>query len=233
MAREIGTPEFETDFHSGYVDLAIIKVTNTGRTPVSVSDIQLDLGRSGWHRRSRHAIAGRPVVVHECKAIDGDVRLETGQSFSVAMDHEPLIKHALALKSSKSAWHRPFARSVVVRASATGAGRRPVMSDWRRRWKVEANGQGVYYPRPRNPEHDAFLAVFRAVYPRDVTKMYSAWIEVKALWHRGGVGVPEVEETLARILKIDPPNFPLLTDAVQVFAALHGWREAGADDEPA
>lgn len=154
-----------------FVDLAIIKVTNVGRAPVSVSDISLDFGRSGWRPWWRHTIGGTPIVIHECSAVKGDVRLEAGATISIAVDSRPLINHGLA-RSSKGA------RS--IRATATAAGRRPTRSAWRRRW-THRNLSKRYYPAEPSPERDAFVEVFRAVYPHDPTKVYWAWTATTAL----------------------------------------------------
>lgn len=154
-----------------FVDLAIIKVTNVGRAPVSVSDISLDFGRSGWRPWWRHTISGTPIPIHECSAVDGDVRLEAGASVSVAIDSRPLIDHCLS-RTSKGK------RS--IRATATAAGRRPTRSAWRRRW-THRNLSKRYYPAGSTPEREAFVEVFRAVYPHDPAKVYEAWVAVTSL----------------------------------------------------
>ena len=178
-----------------FVDLAIIKVTNVGRAAVSVSDITLDFGRSGWRPGSRHTIAGRPVPVHECREVSGDVRLEAGQSVSVAFDYQPLIDNAREHSSSWNRW---------IHASATAAGRRPTRSAWRRRWRLTA-GEDLYYPAPSTPERSAFVEVFRAVYPREVNKVYDAWLSVSGLLLQdANAGGKEVADVLAEVLEIEP-----------------------------
>lgn len=154
-----------------FVDLAIIKVTNVGRAPVSVSDISLDFGRSGWRPWWRHTISGTPIPIHECSAVDGDVRLEAGASVSVAIDSRPLIDHGLS-RTSKGK------RS--IRATATAAGRRPTRSAWRRRW-THRNLSKRYYPAESTPEREAFVEVFRAVYPHNPAKIYQVWAATTAL----------------------------------------------------
>jgi hypothetical protein len=154
-----------------FVDLAIIKVTNVGRAPVSVSDISLDFGRWGWRPWWRHTIGGTPIPIHECSAVKGDVRLEAGATISVAIDSRPLIDHGLS-RSSRGK------RS--IRATATAAGRRPTRSAWRRRW-THRNLSKRYYSADPSPERDAFVEVFRAVYPHDPAKVYHAWTATTAL----------------------------------------------------
>lgn len=180
--------------HDHYVDLAIIKVTNIGRSPVSVSDINLDFGRSGWRPGWRHTVGGTPIPIHECADVKGDVRLEAGASVTIAIDHQPLIDYALE-HSSK------FNRS--IRATASAAGRRPTRSKWRRRWS-QSNDEKRYYPAAPTPERQAFVEVFRAVYPHDAKKVYEAWTAVTALLLRDAkADASAVAEEVERVLELD------------------------------
>lgn len=188
-----------------YVDIAIIKVTNVGRSAVSVSEIVLDFGRSGWRPGWRHTIGGMPIVIHECKDISGDVRLEAGQSISLAVDHELLVQRGMAAKRK------------AVRASATAAGRRPTLSSWRRRWSLSSPAT-IYYPGEGTPEQRAFVEVFRAVYPHDAAKLYEAWIAVTALMMRdSAAGSKEIADELAKVLDVGAtPSLDLVTQALRI-----------------
>lgn len=160
-----------------YVDLAIIKVTNIGRTPVSVSRISLDFGRSGLLRYGRRTVAGKPVPVHDCHDVTEDVRLEPGEGVSVAMESQSIIDHEVA---------RGDGRLRSVRGSATAAGRRPTLSSWSRRWRIWNSRTGkmsekLYYPAGRTPEREAFVEVFRAVYPLNPSEVYPVWVAVSTL----------------------------------------------------
>jgi hypothetical protein len=178
-----------------FVDLAIIKVTNVGRTPVSVSDISLDFGRSGWRPGWRHTVGGTPIPIHECSDVKGDVRLEAGSSVSVAIDDQPLIDYAL---SHSSKWN------ISTRATATAAGRRPTRSAWRRRWS-QSDATSRYFPAESTPERQAFVEVFRAVYPHDVTKVYAAWVATTALLLRdANADAVGVANELAQVLELGP-----------------------------
>ena len=178
-----------------FVDLAIIKVTNVGRTPVSVSDITLDFGRSGRRPGWRHTVGGTPIPIHECSVVKGDVRLEAGSSVSVAIDDQPLIDYAL---SHSSKWNRS------IRATATAAGRRPTRSAWLWRWS-QSDDTRRYFPAESTPERKAFVEVFRAVYPHDVTKVYTAWISTTALLLRdANADAMGIANELARVLELDP-----------------------------
>ena len=192
--------ELSLRFDEGYVDLAIIRVTNVGRAAVSVSDIVLDFGRSNWRRRSRDTVGGRPIVVHECKEFAGDIRLEAGQGIAIALDHEPLIRFVVS---------RTSRRSVALRGSARAAGRRPTRSSRWHRWKVSGDHE-IYFPRDETAEQKAFVEVFRAVYPYDIERVYEAWIAVTSLLLRDSTaGQKEIAAELAQVVNIDGP--PSLT----------------------
>lgn len=151
-----------------FVDLAIIKVTNIGRSPVSVSDINLDFGRSGWKPWWRHTIGGSQIPIHDFAKIEGDVRLEAGSSVSVALDSRQLIEYGLS--KSKNGKR-------TIRATATAAGRRPTRSAWRSRWSHRRLSMR-YFPMEMAPERAAFTEVFRAVHPYDPEKAYRAWMSI-------------------------------------------------------
>ena len=82
-----------------YVDLAIIKVTNIGRSPVSVSEISLDFGRSGWRPGSRHTVGGVPIPVHECRKFRGQRRRSGKEDLrAVKIRREPSEGMSLELR---------------------------------------------------------------------------------------------------------------------------------------
>lgn len=204
-----------------FVDLAIIKVTNVGRTPVSVSDITLDFGRSGWRPGWRHTVGGAPIPIHECSEVAGDVRLEAGSGVSVAIDHQPLIDYGLQHRSK---------RSRSIRATATAAGRRPTRSSWRRRWS-QGDDSKRYYPAVATPERQAFVEVFRAVQPHDISKVYEAWIATTGLSLRdANVGAMEVAEELGRVLELDPPvNMDLVMAGNRIVGLLPSEVNVGSE----
>lgn len=191
-----------------FVDLAIIKVTNVGRAPVSVSDISLDFGRSGWRPWWRHTIGGTPIPIHECSVVKGDIRLEAGASVSVAVDSKPLIEHGLSrtAKGKRS-----------IRATATAAGRRPTRSAWRRRWS-HRNLSKRFYPAPSSPERDAFVEVFRAVYPHDPAKVYRAWTATTALLLRDAdADASAIANEISEALELDDlANFGFIVAGMKV-----------------
>ncbi len=109
------------------IDVAIITVTNIGRSAVSVRDIGLHLGRirNGirWHALSA---SGIPIAVHEGASTNAG-RLDTGSSIVVILDVQSVI-----LQRRRERYPKP----VYVRAVATPSGRRKRRSSLRRRWKI-------------------------------------------------------------------------------------------------
>lgn len=212
-------PDEMTGLDDVFVDLAIIKVTNVGRVPTSVSDIALDFGRTAWIRRGRHTISGRPVEVHHCKALAGDdVRLEPGESISVAVDHEPLVDCALTRE-------RLGAGRDAVRATATPAGRRSRRSSWRRRWLL-GPGSSIYAPGERSADHQAFLETFRMVHTfGDVTKLYEAWVEVGAFWLYTTEGASELASRLRPLVEASDADWRLVVAATQILEAFPAQRD--------
>lgn len=215
------TDELSTRLEDGYVDLAQIQVVNIGRTPVSVSDICLDFGRARLRPRSRHTISGRLVPVHGGAEDATSYRLEAGSTVTLLMDVVPLVEHE----------RRTFPRSRSVRASARPAGRRPVRSPWRCRWKL-SKGRKVGWPFSE-PTADlyAFREVFRVVYPRDVTKLYDAWVEVGA----ARLGNPEAtahdnQEALEHALDVQPLAMDLMLTSHKIERL---YRDAVPDPEAA
>ncbi len=133
------------------VDLALVRVTNIGRTPVSVDSISLDFGRFRWFRRGRYTVQGNPIAVHGSTA-DSVVRLEAGASVSVIFDLWQLVKAA----------RKRLGQRVVVRASTTPAGRRNRRSSWRNRWKFSSDRAQLRPTDSNTHELRAYRALWRA-----------------------------------------------------------------------
>lgn len=204
-----GPPAEFADRMTDYVDLAILKVTNVGRSPVSVTDLALDFGRTSWRPAWRHTMAGTPVVVADCKDYDGEVRLEAGQSFSVAYDHEPMVEYMTAPERSG----RPR-RS--VRATGRAAGRRPTRSSWRKRWRI-GRGQSIYLPGDRPADHDAFVEVFRVAYRHGIDKVYGAWVAVGSLWlHSRTFDVSDIARELREAIGLEAGDLSVYSGAMTV-----------------
>lgn len=115
------------------VELAEVRLTNIGRTPISVSDICLDFGHFYSWRFGRHTIRGVPIAAHS-SFTDDIVRLEAGATVTVFFDLWRLAAHAGKQRGVEA---------LPVRASARPAGRRPTRSSWWRRWVIPI-GRGSF-----------------------------------------------------------------------------------------
>lgn len=145
-----------------YVDLALVQVTNIGRTAVPVTDLALDFGRPfqwPWSqgrprplRQARRTMTGAPVVVFDAST-DDVVRLEPGESVLRFFDLCPMT---MAMREARPA-------VMTIRASAVRAGRRrPTLSKWRWRWRMRA-GEGHRRGESESPELRAYRAVWRSL----------------------------------------------------------------------
>jgi hypothetical protein len=163
------------------VDLAEVRLTNIGRTPVSVAEIELDFGRTSpswrWWRRGRHRVRGFPIPTHG-GVTDEVVRLETGQSAHVFFEIVPLIRGVRRRKPGK----------VVLRASACAAGRRPTRSAWRKRWVLHADRDSIRSEEQSSPELRAYQALWRSLArtPEGLEQVSLAWGMVVLDLSKGG-----------------------------------------------
>lgn len=148
-----GPPPFPEPIGPWVIDLAHVRVTNVGRTPVSVSDISLDFGRRRRFRpRGRIRMSNVPVSVLKGRE-ETAARLDAGESTSNYFDVWPLIEEARKWKQGV----------LTVRASAEPAARRPKRSRWRRRWSIPPNAKALRTPDDPPPANElrAFQAVWR------------------------------------------------------------------------
>lgn len=191
----------------GFVDLALIRVVNVGRAPVSVSQIALDFGHEGWRFWSRHTISGQPVPAGSGATSTEVVRLDVGEACDVYVDHIPLVEHVRAT--------RPHARA--LRASAWPAGRRRRRSPWRRRWHI-AKGRPLGWPHPTAAtDLEAFREVFRVVYPRDVKKLYGSWVALGALRLRNPhPSAAEIRDALEEELEVSDVAMDLVKASIAI-----------------
>ncbi len=209
-------PFSEMNLDEGFVDLAEIRVVNIGRAPVTVSDITLDFG---WSKRPwwRHTVGGTPIGMFDAVDAAGAHRLEVGASLTMFVDHTMLID---AVRRD-----RPEVRA--VRASAQGAGKRATRSPWRRRWKLSHTAGHTWpYPAEKSSDIEAFRLIFRTVYPRDVAKVYDAWISLGALYLGDrSITKPsglEIAEALAEVLEVPPTSTDLIVAGIRLERTFDG-----------
>lgn len=109
------------------IDVAKVTVLNNGRSPVSVSNIGLDLGADPWYRPwSRYAVALEPVDISD-GVVNTTHRLESGSHVSY---------YFYAWRSIQSRLDELDRPAITVRGTLTVAGRRVRRSPWRKRWRI-------------------------------------------------------------------------------------------------
>jgi hypothetical protein len=173
------------DADAPWAEMALVHVTNIGRTPTSVSDIGLDLGRARWWRPWRRTtITGRPIAVAEGVAAGPVVRLEPGEQVAVF----------LAMWAPADLRRYADGR-VTVRATARPAGHRAELSPRRDRWKARTDRDAWWMPSP-GPNARAFQEFFAAYAPHDPDGVYDRWLEVQQAMARVPPDVGSVRELL-------------------------------------
>jgi len=198
-------PEFTVvDAGDLWSDLACISVANIGRTVVWVSDMGLDFGsESKTKAHPRVVVTARPIAIAGGLTDNSRERLEPGQAVEMYVTVIDSI-----------AWARETRRSrrVVVRATATMAGRHATRSPWRRAWRVPGAGLAVYPHAQLTPEVGVFQMLLRGWPASDVTELYDAWLAVWVALEQGSRGV-----ALATVLE---PYIPSLSSRLQTACRL-------------
>lgn len=109
------------------VEIARITVENRGRTPVTISDVVFDLGRTRrWPRRGRRTV-GYTFLPFENHSTSRSVRLEAYDAVSFLMDASHAIPVAM----------RSRTRPLTIRASVHVAGVGVTRSSRRRQWRFD------------------------------------------------------------------------------------------------
>jgi hypothetical protein len=175
------------------IELAQVQVTNIGRTPVSVSDIGIDAGRSKWWRRGRFSLRGFPVLLLQ-GIKDEVVNLKPGDTVWVYFDLWQLVE---------SGRKRKIGRTLTIRGTAWPAGRRTRRSPWRLRWRIAAAQTTLRPDAKRAPE--AELQAFHALWhwlrsvDKDKEHFLSPW------WHAiqpmlvAGKSAEEIAESMHEV----------------------------------
>lgn len=115
------------------IEYAKVRVTNIGRTPVSVENISFDLGHIRWFRRWRHTVVPMQFIdPNDQPSKNRDRlsprRLDPGDNITECFHLWPTLGGPDLFK------HRKF-RRLVVRGSAQAVGRRASRSPRRDAWR--------------------------------------------------------------------------------------------------
>lgn len=181
------------------IECARIRVTNIGRTPVSVEDIALDLGRSTplwqvwrWRRWRRTVV---PMFFIDPNDQDNSqaaraVRLEAGAVTSRVVHLDPGIL--------------PAKKRLVVRGTATAAGRRPRRSPLKRAWRFKAGDMSWFKDYEVTPD----VRVYRELWQHSYGSMVGG-LPVLMHWQimrqlRDGASAEEIEQYLKGL---GPPGY--------------------------
>lgn len=137
------------DRHPGLyygIEYGLVRVTNIGRTPVSVENVSFDVGRTHRFKLGRSTVIPTPFIDSDTKvkAFDSSRphRLEPGDNLTAAYHLWP----ALAGSGGRP---RRSRKPLVVRGSATAVGRRTIRSARRTAWRFPAGATSYF--RDHNP----------------------------------------------------------------------------------
>lgn len=157
----------EYELHWDGIEYALVRVTNIGRTAVSVEGISFDLGRTHWYRRGRSTVT--PIEFNDPSdenskpsGLTEPRRLDPGANVSVGLHLWP------ALADPKLRAHRGR-RRLVVRATAQAVGRRPTRSARRYAWRFRAGDPPTWF-RGYTPGPDTI--VYRRLFAAHQDRWY-------------------------------------------------------------
>jgi hypothetical protein len=124
-----------------YMEAVEVEIENVNRSAVTLSDVNLDFGRSGRFRLGRHSIGPAPMKFGQ-GSTDSTVRLEPFDLVTYVFDAWSAID---AARESRSKLGMPPVRR--MRASVRVAGKRwRTRSPWRKSWRVLAEQVLVHGP---------------------------------------------------------------------------------------
>jgi hypothetical protein len=175
------------------IEYAKVRVTNIGRTPVSVEDISFDYGRDRWFRRWRKSEIPMQFIDpndEPAKKLDllSPQRLDPGDNITVSFHLWPTLGDPDLFK------HRRF-RRLVVRGSARAVGRRVTRSRRRDAWRMRKGELSVFRDvTVPPPDLRVYRALWHHSYGREVRPVWSHRPIMDLL--REGKGEKEIEAYL-------------------------------------
>jgi hypothetical protein len=153
-----------------WVELAKVDIANIGRTAIWASDIGIDFGADGsFKRRFRMRASCRPLAIAGSLANNASRRLEPGEAVVMYVPLVEMIK-----------WARNERRSshVIIRGTATLAGRRAELSPWRHALRVRKGDSGRLPHQQATDEVLVYQALVDHWPTSDVRCLYKAWLDV-------------------------------------------------------
>jgi hypothetical protein len=213
-----------------YIDLGIeyanVRVTNIGRTPVSVENISFDYGRIKWFRRWRQTVVPMQFIdPNDASAERYDAspqRLDPGDNITVSFHLWPALGDPDLFK------HRRF-RRLVVRGSAQAVGRRATRSRRRDAWRMRKGELSVFRDITLpSPDLRVYRALWHHSYGREVSPVWSHRPIMDLL--RKGKGEEEIEALLNE-QNIDPRTGqpkPFQTHLMVAHEAYHAFHKSSA-----
>jgi hypothetical protein len=147
------------------VEYGLVRVTNIGRTAVSVENISFDFGRERWFTRDR--IVFTPPEFHHPRTknpdLSGAQRVEPGANVTAAYILWPTLAKFR---------HPGDTRDLIVRATATPVGRKPTRSSRRSAWRLPTGAQSWFsdltLPPPDIRVYRVLWGARRAALHRDI-----------------------------------------------------------------
>ncbi len=181
-------PEYQV-----WSDLAVVVVTNVGRSPISVSQVGLDIGAPTWWKPwNRHFVTGEPVPVIRGLTEAEDVRIESGQAVRVYLDLWGLVGGLRRRRPEEA---------VILRGTAQAAGKRwPTLSARRKRWRISHDTVSLW----PFTDHTAEVAAYQELWRRLLWMAEDSspdlyWPIVRDALRAGG-GKDEIETKLREVL---------------------------------
>ncbi|MCS3876845.1 hypothetical protein M2359_000474 [Gordonia amarae] len=141
------------------IEVVRVRVTNVGRSPVSVDNIALDIGRSSRLRRGRSSVVPwsfRNIDASEPelnKPTSGPTRLEAGSTTSRVYHLWPLVEY-----------HADRDGEIVIRGTATAAGRRPTLSRRKFAWRFTTGDESWFLDSGVTPDVRVYRELWRHSY---------------------------------------------------------------------
>ncbi|MFF0487789.1 hypothetical protein ACFYTQ_02075 [Nocardia sp. NPDC004068] len=174
------------------IECVRVRVTNIGRTAVSVENIALDVGRTSWRRRGRKSFV--PWLFYakgddRAAAItQPSVRLEAGATTSQVFHLWPGVgAQAQKLKDGQT---------LAVRGTATAAGRRPTLSSRRFAWKFQQSDESWFTDYDVTPEMRVYRSLWQSSYADYVGGLPLLFHREISTKLREGATAKEIEEYL-------------------------------------